>query len=260
MRKKKNTTKQKGSTKKKVIISIIAIVLALGIAFSTVFVLAKTKVVFINEWFVNKNNSTIGVDISSYQANVDMEKLKEQDIKFVFIKATEGSTHQDERFAANWANAEKAGLLSGAYHFFSYDTPGSDQAQNFIKTVGDDIKGRLLPVVDVEYYGDKEKNPPAKEDVVRELTAFLNALEAHYGVKPMIYTRSAIYDKYLTDFTDYKMWMSSLYTPLSWNYKGDWYIWQYLNRGKLEGYTGGEKYIDLNVLNKNKDINDLIVK
>ena len=246
---------------KKVLIPIIAVVLILVIAFLTVFILAKKKVIFINEWFVDEKNSTIGVDISSYQANVDMGKLKEQNIEFVYIKATEGSSHQDERFAENWENAEKAGLLSGAYHFFSYDSPGSDQAENFIKTVGDDVKGRLLPVVDVEYYGDKEENPPAKEDVVRELNVFLDALEAKYGIKPMIYTRSALYDKYLEGFSDnYKMWMSSLYTPLSWNYKGDWYIWQYLNRGVLEGYSGGEKYIDLNVLNKDKDINDLIVK
>lgn len=246
---------------KKFIKILITVVLLLVLVFLTVFILAKTKVIFINKWFVNEKDSTIGVDISSYQANVDMEKLKEQNIEFVYIKATEGSTHQDEKFAANWENAQKAGLLSGAYHFFSFDTPGSDQAQNFINTVGDDIKGRLVPVVDVEYYGDKEKNPPAKEDVVRELTAFLNAVEEHYGIKPMIYTRSAIYDKYLEGINEnYKMWMSSLYTPLSWNYKGDWYIWQYFNRGKLEGYSGGEKYIDTNVLNKEKDLNELIVK
>lgn len=246
---------------KKIIIPIVAVVGVLLLAFLTVFILAKTKVIFINEWFVDKNNSTIGVDISSYQADVDMEKLKEQDIQFVYIKATEGSSHQDDKFAVNWTNAEKAGLPSGAYHFFSFDTPGNTQAENYIKTVGDDLKGRLLPVVDVEYYGDKEKNPPAKEDVVRELTVFLNTLEEHYGTKPMIYTGAKIYDNYLQDFSgDYKMWISSFYTPLSWNYKGDWYIWQYLNQGKLEGYTGGEKYIDLNVLNKEKDLNDLIVK
>lgn len=65
----------------------------------------------------------------------------------------------------------------------------------------------------------------------------------------------------LTDFGgEYKMWMSSLYTPLSRNDHGDWYIRQYLNRGKLDGCTGGEKYIDLNVLNKEKDLSDLIVK
>ena len=159
----------------KIFIVIIAVLL---VAFLTVFILAKTKVIFINEWFVDKNNSTIGVDISSYQANVDMEKLKEQNIRFVYIKATEGITLQDDKFAVNWANAEKAGLPSGAYHFFSFDSPGSTQAENFIKTVGDDLKGRLLPTVDVEYYGDKKENPPAKDDVVRELTAFLQALEA----------------------------------------------------------------------------------
>ena len=87
------------------------------------------------------------------------------------------------------------------------------------------------------------------------------ALEAQYGVKPMIYTRSDIYDRYLAgSFDDYKMWMSSLYTPLSWNYKGEWYIWQYLNRGTIEGYSGGEKYIDLNVLNKDRSLSELIVK
>ena len=152
-------------------------------------------------------------------------------------------------------------MPSGAYHFFSFDSPGSTQAENFIKAVGDDIKGRLLPVIDVEYYGDKEKNPPEKEDVIRELTVFLNAVEDKYGVKPMIYTGAGIYEKYLSDFTgDYKFWISSLYTPLSWNYHGDWYIWQYLNRGKLEGYSGGEQYIDLNVLNKEKTLDELTVR
>ena len=151
--------------------------------------------------------------------------------------------------------------MSGAYHFFSYDSEGKTQAENFIKTVGTDLNGRLLPVVDVEYYGDKEQNPPVKEDVIRELKIYLETIEQAYGVKPMIYTRSDIYDKYLKgEFDEYKKWISSLYTPLSWNYKGDWYIWQYLNRGELDGYTGGEAYIDLNVLNKDKSLDDLIVK
>ncbi len=35
---------------------------------------------------------------------------------------------------------------------------------------------------------------------------------------------------------------------------------QYLNRGELDGYTGGEKYIDLNILNKDKKLDDLIIK
>ena len=230
------------------------------LVFTTVFVLAKQRKIFINKWFVDKKNSIIGVDVSSYQADIDMNALKEQNIEFVFIKATEGSTIKDARFADNWENAKAAGLLSGAYHFFSFDSEGRTQAINFIETVGPDLKGRLLPVVDVEYYGDKEQNPPEKEDVVRELRAFLEALEAEYGVKPLIYTSPGIYEKYIKgEFDEYKRWMSSLYTPLSWNYKDDWYIWQYLNRGELRGYSGGERYIDLNVLNKDKDLKELIV-
>ena len=249
--------------KKKKIALIIIIVSAAIVAafFLSVFLLAKQKIIFINKWFVDEKNSTVGVDISSYQADVDMNKLKSQNVNFIYIKATEGKSAQDERFAKNWENADKAGLLSGAYHFFSYDSEGKLQAENFINTVGKDLNGHLLPVVDVEYYGDKEQNPPEKTDVVRELKAYMEIIEKEYGVKPLIYTRSEIYEKYFKgEFDDYKKWMSSLYTPLSWNYKDDWYIWQYLDRGELEGYTGGEKYIDLNVLNKDKNIEDLIVK
>lgn len=245
---------------KRLIIALISLILVVAIIFSSVFVLAKMKIIYINNWFVNKNDSTIGVDVSSYQANINMNKLKEQNIQFIYIKATEGSKAQDNTFEKNWDNAKKAGLLSGAYHFFSFDSEGKTQAENFINTVDDNMKGRLIPAVDVEYYGDKKENPPKKEDVVRELKVFLNALEKEYGVKPIIYSGAEIYDKYLKgEFDEYKKWISSFYTPLSWNYKDDWYIWQYLNKGELEGYSGGEKYIDLNILNKDKKLEDLIV-
>ena len=246
---------------KRLITVLIVLVIVGAMIFLSVFLLAKQKKIFINKWFVDEKTCVIGADVSSYQAEINMNKLKEQNIEFIYIKATEGSTFQDGRFAENWENAARAELSSGAYHFFSYDSEGRTQAENFIRTVGTDLKGRLLPAVDVEYYGDKEKNPPEKEDVVRELRIYLEMLEEEYGVKPLIYTRSDIYEKYLKgEFDEYKKWMSSLYTPLSWSYKDDWYIWQYLNRGKLEGYTGGEMSIDLNVLNKEKELDDLIIE
>ena len=249
---------KKGS--KAFLITLGSLVAVLVIIFLTVFILAKQKKIFINKWFVNETGSTIGVDVSAYQAEIDMQKLKAQNISFIYIKATEGSKTQDEKFAQNWQNARDADLVSGAYHFFSYDSAGKTQAENFIKTVGTDMKGRLLPAVDVEYYGDKEQNPPAKEDVVRELKVFLELVEKAYGVKPLIYTRADIYDNYLKgEFDGYKKWISSLYTPLSWNYKDDWYLWQYLNRGELDGYTGGEQYIDLNILNSEKSLEELII-
>ena len=142
---------RKNKAKKSLIILIVFMTVLIMI-FTSVFVLAKQKKIFINKWFVDERNSTIGVDVSSYQADIDMNRLKEQDIQFIYIKATEGNGSQDKRFAENWKNAQDAGLLSGAYHFFSYDSEGRTQAENFINTVGPDLNGRLIPVVDVEYY------------------------------------------------------------------------------------------------------------
>lgn len=252
-------SKNKSVLKKTII--VLAVFLAIIAAiFVTVYIQAKQKNIFINKWFVNEETSTIGVDVSSYQADIDMNELKAQDIQFIYIKATEGSTTKDPRFAEYWENARNAGLPAGAYHFFSFDSEGITQAENFISTVGPDLTGRLIPAVDVEYYGDKEQNPPAKEDVVRELRIYLERIESVYGVKPLIYTGPDLYEKYLKgEFDDYKRWMSSLYQPLDWIYKDDWYIWQYLNRGELKGYSGGEKYIDLNILNEEKSLEDLMV-
>ena len=92
---------------KRLIIILIAVITVAAVIFVTVFLLAKQKKIFINEWFVDKNNSTVGVDVSSYQADIDMSKFKEQNIEFVYMKATEGSSLQDECFAKNWENAEK---------------------------------------------------------------------------------------------------------------------------------------------------------
>ena len=243
---------------KRLLVILIVLIILAAVVFLSVFLLAKQKKIFINKWFVKESTSIIGVDVSAYQEDIDMEKLKEQNIRFIFIKATEGSSGQDEKFAENWENAKNAGLPSGAYHFFSYDSEGKTQAENFIRTVGPDMKGRLLPVVDVEYYGDKEQNPPERTDVIRELRIYLEMIEQEYGVKPIIYTRPDIYETYLKgEFDAYKKWISSLYTPLSWNYQDDWYIWQYLNwdqnailyqygpQQELEIYEGMAKWVEI---------------
>ena len=255
------TGRKKKKKKRGTAALVIALAAVLAVcAILTLFVLAKKRIISVNEWLVNRETRTIGVDISAYQADVDMEKLKVQGIDFIFIKATEGTTHQDRRFAENWENAKNAGLPAGAYHFFSYRSPGETQAENFIETVGPDLSGRLLPVVDVEFYGEKAADLPAREDVVRELAVILDALEACYGVKPMIYAPRDIWARYIDGaFDGYKIWMSSVNVPIGFAYSGRWDVWQYFNRAVLEGYSGGEKYIDMNVLNRKTTLEDLLV-
>lgn len=188
-----------------------------------------------------------GIDVSHYQGTIDWPELADQDLDFAFIKATEGSGHVDECFYDNWQAAGKTELCIGAYHFFSFDSEGSKQAQFYIDTVGS-LNGKLAPAVDVEFYGDKEKNPPPKEEVVKQLQEMLTVLEEHYQVKPVIYTTYKVYHRYIKDeFTAYPLWIRNVYYQPLLTAGNTWTFWQYTDTAVLEGYQGAEKYIDMNV-------------
>ena len=48
-----------------------------------------------------------GVDVSSYQGNIDWKTIKAQDIQFAFIKATEGSSLVDKYFESNYKKIKR---------------------------------------------------------------------------------------------------------------------------------------------------------
>ena len=190
-----------------------------------------------------------GIDVSSYQGEIDWKELSGENISFVFIKATEGSSFVDKNFAYNFEEAQKTSLAVGAYHFFSYDSEGDTQAKNFINTV-DPYEGMLPPVIDLEFYGDKEKNPPDRKYVDNQLKIMLQELEEHYGQKPIIYATEKSYEPYMTgDYEEYDIWIRNVITKPDLSDNRDWTLWQYTNREQLEGYKGKEKYIDMNVFN-----------
>ena len=229
--------------KKKIVIIISTIAIALLLVMVT---LVLTKVVKVNALLIG-DYSVRGIDVSHYQGDIDWAKLQEQDVKFAYIKATEGSKSVDDKFRENWEKSGETSMYVGAYHFFSFDSEGETQAQNYITTVGE-LSGKLVPAVDVEYYGKKEANPPQKEDVVRELKDMLEKLEENYGAKPIIYTTYKVYYKYIKDeFDDYPLWIRNVYFSPNVDLRGKWTLWQYSDSGVLEGYQGDEKYIDQNV-------------
>ena len=230
---------------KKLLTTIILVAVVAGLGFLAYNAILNRDI-NINQWFIG--GMTKGVDISSYQEDVDMQKLMEQGIGFVYIKSTEGSSHVDSSFKEKWKAAEQTGLMAGAYHYFSYNNSGVEQAENFIETVGD-LSGRLIPAIDMELTPEEVMDPPEKDDVVRGLKAFLGIVEEKYKVKPLIYARQDYYEKYLADdFSDYPRWVRNVYWPVYVNAGEDWLVWQYHDKAVLGGYSG-EKYIDLNVVN-----------
>ena len=201
-------------------------------------------------WFQYPSRSIYpvrGVDVSAYQGEIDWETLADEDIRFAFLKATEGSTFVDKRFSHNWKRAHKTGLRVGAYHFLSFDSPGTTQAENYINVVSQ-TEDMLPPVVDLELYGEYVKAPPSQELADKILGDFLVALEQQYGLRPIIYATHKTYDLYLKDgYRNYDIWIRNV---LFYPYLSDgrqWNFWQYSNRGRLDGYNGVERFIDLNV-------------
>jgi lysozyme len=187
-----------------------------------------------------------GVDVAHYQGEIDWERLASQGIDFAWIKATEGSSHVDPRFTENWRRAGEAGLLVGAYHFMSFESSGSTQAEQLARHVPA-TPGTLPPVIDLEFYGSHVADPPAPEQVRGILDDLVAGIERHYGTSPVLYLTGEAYDRYVAGrYPQLKIWIRSIALPPSLSDGRDWTFWQYSPRDRLDGYDGIEPYIDMN--------------
>jgi lysozyme len=185
-----------------------------------------------------------GIDVSHHQGAIDWKAVAESDVAFVFMKATEGRDFSDPRFEFNWQQAKEVGLARGAYHFFTFCTPGLAQAKHFLRAVPPEV-GALTPVVDVEFggncasYGDLE-------EIRKELQAFLLEVGRSWGRKPILYLtfRSKIQ---IADarFDEYPVWLRNIFWQLPNDASSLWTIWQYADDGEVVGIEGP---VDRNVL------------
>lgn len=134
----------------------------------------------------------------------------------------------------------------GAYHFFSFESPGSTQADNIIRTVPA-ATGMLPVAVDVEFYDDFWTNPAPVQDVRRELADLVDRLTTHYGTAPILYTTGEAYNRYIAfEFAGVDIWIRDIWREPSLADGRAWTFWQFSERHRLEGYSGEERYIDPN--------------
>lgn len=245
-RKGKRKRNKSQKQKKKDIIFAVAVTVVIVVA----AVILRNLYFYITERDITAENPypVKGVDVSTYQLDIDWEGLEQEGFKFAFIKATEGSDLVDERFEYNWEHANATAMKVGAYHFLSYDTDGKSQAENFIKTVNKK-RGMLPPVVDVEFYGKYDKKHPDEGTMNRILKVVLKELEDEYNRKPIIYTNRFIYKRYISgEYEGYPIWISTPDDiPEKLSDGKEWVFCQYTFHGKSESIADGEKYVDMNV-------------
>ena len=184
-----------------------------------------------------------GIDVSAHQGEINWKSVAKTGIRFVYLKATEGGDFQDAKFTRNLQEATHAGLMCGAYHFFSLRTPGRVQAENFVKTVPQSIE--LPPAVDLEYWGNSSVRPlPAAFQV--EFRTYVEVIWNHYHQVPLIYVSSDFSDVYLKGYSIENFWLRDILFSPSLDGTKAWMLWQFSERGRVEGIKG---YVDLDVFN-----------
>lgn len=196
-----------------------------------------------------------GIDVSHHQGDINWSEVKDWSghaIKFVYIKATEGTTYRDPMYDKNFDGAKANGIPAGSYHYFRTTSPVESQLENFISCIDVDNQD-LLPLVDIEELDNWED-----EEFHKNLTNFLVSLEDRTGLKPVIYTVNSFYNRNLADkYTDYDF-LIGRYGPNEPFMKDghDWAVWQFSESGRIKGIP---KDVDIDYVNPNLDLDNLFV-
>lgn len=200
---------------------------------SSMFIMAQSHVVACEDTCGHIH----GIDLSHYQGNVFWEAVGQCKVSYVYLKASEGGDHIDDKYLQNINLAHSYGLMVGSYHFYRPKVNQQTQLENFMAQCRPDDQD-LIPMVDVE-----TRSGLSVEAFRDSLFTFLHLMEKAYRQKPLIYTGANFYDhNLLGQLDDYKV-MIAQYTEKEPILKDnlDFLLWQYTAKGTLDGING---YVD----------------
>lgn len=148
-----------------------------------------------------------GIDVSHYNhlTTKDWRDLvTKQNVKFVYIKVSEGETYKDSKRYTHYKNAKNNNLLVGTYHFFRDDIPAEKQYYNYEHATSE-ILWDLIPCIDYEKAGFK-KDFKSRIKVLRELNdLFIN----RSGIYPIIYCDLIQYIQIRCFLPNNQFWISA---------------------------------------------------
>jgi GH25 family lysozyme M1 (1,4-beta-N-acetylmuramidase) len=188
-----------------------------------------------------------GIDISAYQnANgpIDWRELAGHGIRFVAIKASEGTYYTNPYYRSDARGASRAGLAVLAYALANPGRAGGAATASFAVRAARYRRGRnALPLV-----ADLENDPYSASDcywlgrgrMIAWIAGFASRARALTGSWPIIYTTAAWWQECTGStrrFTRDPLWLADYNrrrpaAPSGW---GRWSFWQYSENGYLPG-------------------------
>ena len=175
---------------------------------------------------------SVGIDVARYQGDIDWQTVSKEKILFVYIKATEGKTYTDPKFHQNIKGAQKAGLKVGAYHFFRM-TSGAREQYNKFRSVVKRHHLDLIPMLDIEC-----RNGYSIKATQDSVAVFVQLVKRDFKVAPLIYTYENFYNESCAPtYNNYHLYLAkySFAEPKIKDGKGSYTIWQYTDRGRING-------------------------
>jgi lysozyme len=187
-----------------------------------------------------------GLDLSHWQPYLNWEKLiKFGDIKFMFAKCSDvvlktGKDYLDDKFLKHVADAKKAGVITGSYHFIQPAFSASQQARAYFNQASK-AKPDLPPVIDLETSGGQPNNK-VKEVVL----AFAEKTKELWGKYPIIYSRDGLIKQFgLGDYIkDPNLYWKAQYQSKPTGYPCS--FWQYTESLRIPGIAvnlDGDKFM-----------------
>lgn len=203
----------------------------------------NTEIQYVDFTEIQKNykneNTKIGLDISSWQGDIDFEKIKEAGVEFLFIRVGSKSSPTeyfvDKKFERNMTLAQQYGIPVGIY-YYSY-AGNEKEARAEAKWVIEQIKDYKieLPVVfDWEEWNNFNFYRVSFYELTNIAISFLEEIE-NAGYQGMLYS-SKNYLENVWYKTKYDIWLAH-YTSKT-NYEGKYQYWQMTSSGKVDGIKG----------------------
>ncbi len=192
-----------------------------------------------------------GIDVSKHQGEIDWAKVAADGVEFAFIRVGNrgygtGAIVEDAQFEANIKGALSNGIQVGVY-FFSQainEEEAMDEAQFVLEKIAP-YKIQCPVVIDVEKVSDSEArmNQISLEQRTSNTLVFLETVEAA-GYEVMLYHNMEMGTLMLDmeQFEDYSKWFAYYNKEIYYPYVFD--VWQYSDKGKVDGITGD---VDLNI-------------
>ena len=159
-----------------------------------------------------------GIDVSSYQGkSIDWSKVAAAGNRFAIVKVSEGDKVLDPTRMIDLSGAKAAGLYTGIYHFaHPASGDGATQAQKLFDNCGGTMPD-LPPALDLESTGGL-----GSEAVLAFTRDFIEACEALFGKKPLLYTGSWFWTALgsdgvnATDIAECPLWTAEYAHGASW--------------------------------------------